>query len=484
MSITILGLGAGDISQISFGAVKELESGKKIYLRTENHPIISQLNIEYENFDSYYNNCENFEEVYQSIAEKIIKLGSKSDIIYAVPGHPRVAESTVTLIEKYAYEKNIKINIIASMSFVDAIYSYLGFDPSEGFRLLDAFSISKKDLDFNSNIIITQVYDRYIASNVKIKLMDYYNDEQEIWLVRSAGIKNQEYKKKLKLCELDRAENEFDHLTSLYIPKTSEKRFQDIFDLIEVTKTLRGKNGCPWDKRQTHRSLTKYLIEESYELIDSIEKDDIEGMIEELGDLLYHIVLHSQIGIEEGFFDFDEVCDSITKKMISRHPHVFDTKRFVNYDKDFSWEKNKMEEKGEKKISEGIRRVPKSLPALIKAEKIQSKAAKVGFDWSDIEDVFSKVKEEYDEFYREYLEKNHKKTQEEFGDLIFALVNLARFLKIDPEYALNLTNTKFMDRFEYVEDKIIASKKSFDEVDLETMDSYWNESKNKINKNH
>lgn len=478
MSITILGLGAGDMSQISYQAIKELNSGKKIFLRTSEHPIVKKLDITYESFDFLYEDGSNFEEVYDKIAKKIISVGKNEDIIYAVPGHPRVAETSVSHIEKYAENDKINIKFVASMSFIDAMYTYLGFDPSNGFRLIDSFCIRKKDLDTNVNIIITQVYDRFIASNVKLSLMNYYSDEQEVWLVRAAGIEQLEYKEKIKLYELDRTDILFDHLTSIFIPKGGEKKYKDIYDLIDITKTLRGDNGCNWDKEQTHKSLTKYLIEESYELIDAINNDDIEGIIEELGDLMYHIVLHSQIGLDDGYFDFDEVCNSSVEKMISRHPHVFGEEK-IDYIEN-QWDINKMKEKGENKVSESMRREPKYLPALMKAIKIQSKAANVGFDWNNIDDVFSKVNEEYNEFIYEYKNDNHESMKEEYGDLLFSIVKLGKFLNIDPENSLNKTTEKFINRFEYVEDSLIEKKINFDKSNIETMINLWNESKKYI----
>lgn len=475
MSITIVGLGAGDISQISYQAMAELNSGKEIYLRTENHPIISLLDICYKSFDSYYDKSDSFEIVYEEISRKVVELGEKNDIIYAVPGHPRVAEISVPLIEKYAREKNIEVKVIASMSFIDAIYTYLEFDPSDGFRLLDAFNVRRKDLDNEVNIIITQVYDRYIASDVKLKLMNYYDDEVEVWLVRSAGIKDLEYKSKIHLYELDNKENEFDHLTSLYIPKGGKKKFNDIYDLIEVTDVLRGENGCDWDKKQTHKSLTKYLIEEAYELVDAIKNDDIDGMIEELGDLMYHVVLHSRIGIESGYFDFDEVCDSSVNKMVDRHPHVFGDGD-IQYDEN-AWDSNKMKEKGEEKVYEGMERIPIDLPALMRAYKIQSKASKVGFDWDNIDGALSKFKEEYFEFIDELEKNDMENAKREFGDLMFALVKIGRFLSIDSEEALNITNQKFISRFKYVEESLHNEGKNFGEASLEHLEKLWNNAK-------
>lgn len=302
--ITIVGLGAGDITQISFSAVEKLKSNLPIYLRTEKHPVVEKLDIEYKSFDSYYEEYENFEQVYSKIANEIVNLGEKEDIIYAVPGHPRVAESTVPLIEEIALKKGIEVEIIASMSFIDAMYNYLAFDPSEGFRLLDAFNIRKRDLDCEANIIITQVYDRFIASNTKIKLMEYYNDEQEMYIVKSAGIKDLEYKKKIELCDLDRAENEFDHLTSLFIAKSGKKRFRSIEDLEEFV--FDGKEG----ESKSYEELANQMKDTVLRLSSSIQEDDIDSMIEKLGSIVLQVIEFSKAGLEEGYFDFDEICDA------------------------------------------------------------------------------------------------------------------------------------------------------------------------------
>lgn len=302
--ITIVGLGAGDITQISFSAVEKLKSNLPIYLRTEKHPVVEKLDIEYKSFDSYYEEYENFEQVYSKIANEIVNLGEKEDIIYAVPGHPRVAESTVPLIEEIALKKGIEVEIIASMSFIDAMYNYLAFDPSEGFRLLDAFNIRKRDLDCEANIIITQVYDRFIASNTKIKLMEYYNDEQEMYIVKSAGIKDLEYKKKIKLCDLDRVENEFDHLTSLFIAKSGKKRFRSIEDLEELV--FDGKEG----ESKSYEELANQMKDTVLRLSSSIQEDDIDSMIEKLGSIVLQVIEFSKAGLEEGYFDFDEICDA------------------------------------------------------------------------------------------------------------------------------------------------------------------------------
>lgn len=315
MSISIIGLGAGDISQISHRAVEELRSGKKIYLRTSKHPVVDLLGIEYESFDSYYDQGEKFEEVYDRIAQKLVDLGKDTDIIYAVPGHPRVAETSVGMVEDYSRVKGVDVDVIASMSFIDAMYNYLAFDPSEGFRLLDAFNIEKRDLSIDSNIIITQVYDRYIASNIKLMLMDYYHDDQKVWIVKSAGIKSMEHKKELDLYDLDREENHFDHLTSLYIPKGGNKKTSDVYDIVKGMDI----GDIERVSLEDNPGMVNYTQEIDYRLsklkegLDRIKDDDLDDVMDLVGQGLMDILEVCEIGKDEGLFDLDEICERLKK---------------------------------------------------------------------------------------------------------------------------------------------------------------------------
>ena len=239
--ISIVGLGPGDYSLISQGALELLQSSNRIFLRTEKHPTVDQLKqqIDYTSLDYFYEKEENFENVYLHISKFIIDESKKGDLVYAVPGHPRVAEKTVGIIENLAKQNNVEVEVIASMSFVDAMFNYLAVDPADGFRLIDA--LENSPIDPKTNTIITQVYDEFIASNVKIKLMDYYDDEQEVYIVNGAGIKGQEQKVSVKLYEIDRYRELFNYLTSLYIPKSTKKMYntnitiRERRDLFEVS---------------------------------------------------------------------------------------------------------------------------------------------------------------------------------------------------------------------------------------------------------
>lgn len=247
--------------------------------------------------------------------------------------------------------------------------------------------------------------------------------------------------------------------------------------LVEIMEILRSERGCPWDRLQTHETLERYLLEETYELIEAIENKDPESIKEELGDLILQIVFHSQIAKEQGNFDINDVIDSIINKMINRHPHVFGEAEYKTAEEVLNqWEERKKEEgKFGSSILEGI---PISLPSLLRAYKIQSRVAKVGFDWDNVDGIIDKINEELREVQEAIKEGKRAKIEEEIGDLLFSIVNLARFFKIDPETALRKTNKKFEKRFKGLE-KIAQQKgKSLKDMTLSEMDSLWKEIKN------
>lgn len=245
-------------------------------------------------------------------------------------------------------------------------------------------------------------------------------------------------------------------------------------EFVENIKKLRGPEGCPWDREQTIKSLKPYILEEVYEVIDAMEseEDDLKG---ELGDLLLQIVFQSIISEEKNKFTIKDVIEKINEKMIRRHPHVFQNKNLnINTEEVLiNWEKIKKEEKEHKNRRSVLDGIPKSFPALLRAEKLQKKASKVGFDWENIDGVKNKVLEELNEFLQELGKNDEEKIEEEFGDLIFSMVNLARHLKINPEICLNKANKKFLRRFNYIEERINFSEK----VEMSEMEKLWNEAK-------
>lgn len=256
-----------------------------------------------------------------------------------------------------------------------------------------------------------------------------------------------------------------------------EKKYK-FEDLLQIMERLRSDNGCPWDKEQTIESLKKYLLEESYEVLDAIEEDDKDKHAEELGDVLLQIVFQCQITKEDGLFDIEDVINSICTKLVHRHPHVFGQLDLENAAQvEQEWELIKKEEKGFESYTEIMKKVPKNLPSLMRSYKVQKKAADVGFDWDNVDGAFSKVYEETEEIKEVYKTSNKEKIEDEVGDLLFAVVNVSRMLGVEPETALNSTIKKFIRRFEYIEQTAINTNKDIKNMSLEEMDKLWEEAK-------
>ena len=260
-----------------------------------------------------------------------------------------------------------------------------------------------------------------------------------------------------------------------------------INELLSIMKTLRDPNkGCPWDKAQTIDSIAPYTLEEAYEILESIENKDMDNLCDELGDLLFHIVFYAEMANEEGYFDFETIAERVSAKLQRRHPHVFAGEAIGTADKvALGWEAIKQKERQDKALKKGhipglLDDISAVTPALIRAEKLQKRAATVGFDWQNMEPVVAKVEEELEELKREIgTGGNMEKLSEELGDLLFSCVNLARHLKVGPESALRLTNRKFESRFAYIEQQLASQGCSLEDATLEEMDTLWRQSKHK-----
>ena len=289
--------------------------------------------------------------------------------------------------------------------------------------------------------------------------------------------------KKLPLYELDR-EMELSNLTSVYVPPVKEidKQYREFSTFRKIIAQLRGPNGCPWDIKQTHESLKQYLIEETYELIDAIDKQDEDEIIAELGDVLLQVLLHAQIGEDEGMFTIEDVIEGISSKMVRRHPHVFgDIEVSGEEDVLRNWQQIKKEEKEQAGFTNKslLDDVGKSIPNLIRAHEYQKRAAKVGFDWNEVAEAWKKVKEEIIEVEAEMDQGDEAALRMELGDLFFALVNVTRFYGIQAEEAVHAANQKFYNRFTYIEECIQNERKEFADYTLNELDHYWEEAKSK-----
>lgn len=486
--IKIIGLGGGDINQLPLGIYRLLKSSNNVFFRTFHHPVVEELLKEetgFTSFDHIYEDSTSFQDVYQEIAKQLLKRAKEEEqaIIYAVPGHPLVAEKTVQLLLEKAPEESILVQILGGQSFIDPVLTALKIDPIDGLTLIDGTAMTEDDLDLRKHTIISQVYDQFVASEVKLTLMERYPDDYEVVIVTAAG-SEAETLVTVKLYELDHA-FQANNLVVVYVPPVIEERifYRDLSYLKKVIATLRSPEGCPWDKEQTHNSLKKYLLEETYEVLEAIDEEDENHLMEELGDVLLQIMLHAQISEEEGYFSVEDVVETLTDKMIRRHPHVFaNAEAETPEDVKVNWDKIKKEENGTGVTKSILDDVPKSLSGLLRAYKLQKKAAKVGFDWDTVQPVWDKVEEELQEFKIAVDQQDMIAMEKEFGDILFALVNLSRYYKIDPEIALNSTNHKFYRRFMYIESQLKENKLNWDEVNLSYLDELWENAKKIENK--
>jgi len=477
--ITLLGLGPGDANQLTREAWEVLSSADEIYLRTRQHPTVSSLpsSVKVHSFDDLYEDGESFDEVYAAITEKILELGRRErGVIYAVPGHPFVAESTCPEIARLGCDEGLAVRIVEGLSFLEPTFSAIGLDPYPRLTLFDALTLGDLHVPTfapDAPVLIAQIYSRLVASEVKSTLTTIYPDQHPVRLIHAAGTKDQ-IVENLALYEIDRSEHS-GLLTSLYVPSLGEGTSFESFQ--EIVAHLRAPNGCPWDREQTHESLRKHLLEESYEAIAALDSGDFDSMREEFGDLLLQIMLHSQIASEEGEFTANDVVKGIYDKIIRRHPHVFGDAKVAGVDGVLTnWEKLKAKErtgKGEKEkgMLDGV---PLALPALSQAQEYQDRAARVGFDWPVIDEVLDKLIEEAQEVRNA---ETDFELADEIGDLFFVLVNFARWKKVDAESALRGANMKFKKRFGHIEQTAKKQGRNLSDMKLEEMDALWNEAK-------
>ncbi len=481
MSITLLGLGPGSPELLTRQAWELLHEASEIYLRTRQHPVVAAFpeTLTTHSFDALYEGAESFEQVYAAIVERVLELGSRpGGVIYAVPGHPFVAEATAPEIARRARQRGIPVRILSGISFLEAVFAALGVDPFPHTSLVDAFELANMHVPPfppDAPALIAQIHSRQMAAEVKLTLMALYPDEHPVHLVHAAGTPD-EVVESLALYEIDRSPHT-GLLTSLYLPPlgphTSMERFQ------EVVARLRAPDGCPWDRQQTHQSMRPHLLEETYEVLEALDEDDPEKLAEELGDLLFQIVFHAQIGSEAGTFDMAAVAHGITTKLIRRHPHVFGDVQVEGVEGVLlNWERLKAKEQREKgdereSLLDGV---PRGLPALAQSRAYQRKAARAGFDQPDREGVYARIAEAL---------KAVRQTDDavaraaRVGDLLFVVARLADRLGVDPETALREANARFRQRFEFVEQAARSRGREVGELGVEEMNALWEEAKQK-----
>lgn len=478
--IILLGLGPGDPLLLTRQAWQILEQADEITLRTRQHPVIAGLpaGLEVHSFDDLYESSASFEETYSRIVDQVLVLARRPQgVIYAVPGHPLVAESTGAEILRRARVEGLPVQLIEGLSFLEPSFTALGLDPFPQMALVDAFDVARVHYPpFSPAVpqLIAQIHSRQMASDVKLTLMAVYPDQYPVTLLHAAGTPDCQVEH-LLLYEIDRSDR-IGLLTSLYVPALSGAASLESFqDVIAHLRDPQG--GCPWDLRQNHQTLRPNLLEEAYELLAALDTDDPEAMREELGDLLLQIVMHTQLASEYGEFSMAEVIQGVRAKIIHRHPHVFagldlrDEQGVLE-----NWERLKAAEREsngqkEKSLLDGV---SVGLPALNQAQEYQGRAARVGFDWPDLEGVLDKLAEEIGEL-QNAVDLDERAA--ELGDVLFSLVNLARRLDVDAESALRQTNAKFRQRFSYIERAAKIQGKEMKQMSLAELDALWDEAK-------
>ncbi|RKO68222.1 nucleoside triphosphate pyrophosphohydrolase [Desulfofundulus salinus] len=481
--ITVVGLGPGNPGHLPLSVWEVLCKAKRLFLRTERHPVVPWLKekgISFETFDYLYETGRDFQDVYRRMAETLLGEASGEPLVFAVPGHPLMAEEAVGIVLQEGSRRGLKVDVLPAMSFVDVICSALGLDPGNGLHLVDGLRLDRQEPVPGVANIIFQVYSRLVASDVKLTLMEYYPAAHPVTVIRAAGVPDLERIEEHPLYELDRLDW-FDHLTSLYLPPcpgVAGKCHYPLDSLVEVMATLRGGQGCPWDREQTHRSLRPFLLEEAYEVLEAIDQEDMYKLCEELGDLLLQIVFHSQLAREKDFFDINDVVRGITAKMLRRHPHVFGDVSVRNSAEVLAnWDQIKAQEEGKERPASLLKEVPRSLPALLQASSVQARAARAGFDWPDYRGALDKVFEELQEVRQALSEGRRAELERELGDLLFAVVNLSRLLGVEAEVALYGAINRFRRRFQHIEERARQCGRDLTSFTLDQLDAWWEEAK-------
>ncbi len=383
-TITVVGLGPGDPAARTVAAQAALDAASRIILRTAIHPGLADLVADprVTSCDDFYDRFASFDELYPAIVDHVLAAAAESDVVYAVPGQPAFGERTVPLLRSRASDHGLTVRLTPAVSALDEIAALLGCDPLAGeLQLIDAsrlqdlidaepFAAGKLGIDPYRPVLIGQVYSRDLAVAVKLSLSHVYPESHHVTLVTAAGVTGAELETTVPIHAIDR--ERVDHLTSVWVPPMAPLRaYRSVSTLLQVVAHLRAPGGCPWDREQTHASVRDSLLEEAYEVADAIDGGDLDNLLEELGDLLFHVVFQSQIANEAGHFTIEDVYDAVSRKLIRRHPHVFgDVDAKTPADVIKTWNQVKRDERGGSAPPSLFSKLPKSMPASLRAEKL------------------------------------------------------------------------------------------------------------------
>ncbi|MCB8979095.1 MAG: nucleoside triphosphate pyrophosphohydrolase [Ardenticatenaceae bacterium] len=478
MGITIVGLGPGNGRFLTRAAWELLSQAEVVYLRTERHPAVADLpaSVMRHSFDHIYDTADSFDAVYETIVAQLLDLAQHEPVIYAVPGHPFVGESTVTRLVTQAEAAGVSVEVVAGLSFVEPCLTAVHQDGMDGVQIFDAIEVAQyhyPPVNPDFPLLLGQVYSRMLASELKLVLTAVYPDEHLVTLIHQAGDDDQSIEQ-VPLYAIDRSDA-VSHLTSLFVPPLPAP--STLNALAETVAILRSPDGCPWDQEQTPQSLRNGFLEEASEVLVALDENDMDELREELGDVLYHLVMQTQMASEAEEFRLAEVIAAIDAKLKYRHPHVWgDWQVSDSAEVVANWEMLKAKEKADRSESL-VDHIPQALPALAYSQKLQGRVTKVGFDWPSIDGVYEKLHEEVGEL-QTAVSPEHQ--AEELGDLLFVTVNLAKWLDIDAESALREANAKFSRRFKALEQLAQSRQLNLAEMDLDGMEALWQEVKARL----
>ncbi len=474
MTIYIVGLGPGDPDLLTVQARRVLETAPVIWCRTSHHPTLQALALpgRIESFDPLYERAERFEQVYEQIVDRLLSLAAAGDVVYAVPGHPLVGEATVRRLRERAAAAAVDVRLVEGLSFIEPACTAVGLDPlAAGLQVVDAL---EPRLDPALPALVAQVYNRRVAAQLKLALLELYPPHHPVQVVRNAGAPGGAEVERLPLEEIDRSDARFHHLACLYLPPLPiELNLRTFGGLRAITHRLRAPGGCPWDREQTHASLRPFLLEEAYEALTALDEGDPARLAEELGDLLLQVTLHTEIAEEGGEFTYGDMFEHITAKLLRRHPHVFGDAVIRTAEEQWhAWQQIKRAERGE--TSSILAGVPVTMPALAYAQTIQERAMRAGFRWPRLDDVLAKLTEEIAELQGA---ATREEREQEFGDVLFALVNAAQHLGINAEDALRTASRKFVRRFAALETLARARGVDLAALPVTELEALWREAK-------
>jgi tetrapyrrole methylase family protein/MazG family protein len=453
--VVVVGLGPAGVDLLVPRARTAFAAARRVYVRTARHPAVEQLGghgVDVTAFDDRYDAAVDFDEVYEGIVAALVSAAAEHGrIAYAVPGNPGVAERTVALLRERAKRGDIELEIVPGLSFVDLAWSTLGVDPMDGARVVDAQTFAADSAGASGPLLIGHCISRALLSDVKLVLLESLPAETSVTVLQRLGLPDERVLE-VELAELDRA-IEPDHLTSVYVDAGTARIGGAFTELVELARQLRGPGGCPWDAEQTHHSLARYLLEEAYETVETIEalpadapagEPDLAAyarLEDELGDLLFQVVFHSILAAEAGAFTVADVAQGIHAKLVRRHPHVFgDAAAETAADVLASWEQIKKVEKGTDSLVEGI---SPGLPALLYAHKLYRKAVTVGLEPGGVDEALDRAALAIDRLRA----APPAGTEAALGDLLAAAVVVARARGVDAETALSGWNARFRARF-------------------------------------